>query len=140
MKALEVNGHGTLHSVDLPPLGRDADRFVGILIPEQLKHRWQLHRGVSRRVLPSLLPRLGKVDIFIHDSLHTYRNMQWEFSIVAPYLPPKAVVISDDVSDNLAFANWVAQINPLYYAVVQQADKRTLFGVSVFHKADIHGS
>ncbi|RMG03227.1 MAG: hypothetical protein D6735_08970 [Acidobacteria bacterium] len=60
--------------------------------------------------------------------------MQWEFSIVAPYLPTQAVVISDDVRDNLAFANWVAKINPLYYVVVQQADKRTLFGVSVFHK------
>ncbi|RMG03228.1 MAG: hypothetical protein D6735_08975 [Acidobacteria bacterium] len=56
LKALEVNGHGTLHSVDLPPLGCDADQFVGILIPELLKYRWQLHRGVSRRVLPSLLP------------------------------------------------------------------------------------
>ncbi len=31
LKALEGNCYGLLHSVDLPPLGHDADRFVGIL-------------------------------------------------------------------------------------------------------------
>jgi len=31
LKALEVNGKGVLHSIDLPPLGKDADQFVGIL-------------------------------------------------------------------------------------------------------------
>jgi len=33
LKALEQNGGGILHSVDLPPLGRNADDFVGFLVP-----------------------------------------------------------------------------------------------------------
>ena len=78
LKALESNGKGNLHSVDLPPLGKNAYKFVGYLVPEELKDRWVLHRGVSKRVLPKLLPQLKKVDIFVHDSLHTYWNIRYE--------------------------------------------------------------
>src|SRR5258706_4341881 len=47
LKALETNGRGVLHSVDLPPLGKNGDRFVGWLIPGEVRSRWNLHRGVS---------------------------------------------------------------------------------------------
>src|SRR5262245_58700490 len=86
LRALETNGSGTLHSVDLPPLGRDADRFVGILIPPELKHRWHLRRGASKRVLPALVRQLDRVDLFIHDSLHTYSNMRWELRTITARL------------------------------------------------------
>src|SRR2546426_394777 len=79
LQALSVNRRGELWSVDLPPLGREADRYVGALIPSELRGRWHLHRGPSRRILPALLPSLRKVDVFIHDSLHTHRNVAWEF-------------------------------------------------------------
>jgi hypothetical protein len=131
LQALEINGRGTLHSVDLPPLGHEADRFVGILIPEALKHRWHLHRGKSKRVLPSLLPQLGRTDIFVHDSLHTYRNMQWELRIVTPYLTPQAIVIADDVEGNPAFLEWASQINPAFWAVMPGTEKEGFWGVSI---------
>ena len=62
LQALEVNGEGALHSVDLPPLARQADRYVGALVPNRLRHRWSLNRGTSRRILPRLLKRLGGTD------------------------------------------------------------------------------
>ncbi len=67
LKALQVNGKGRLYSIDLPPLGENADAFVGYLVPEALRARWTVNRGVSKRVLPQLLPRLGRVDLFIPD-------------------------------------------------------------------------
>jgi hypothetical protein len=134
LQALEVNGAGTLHSVDLPPLGRGADRFVGSLIPAALKARWRLHRGVSRRVLPELLSQLGRVEVFVHDSLHTYRNMRREFRMVAPYLAPRAAVIADDVDGNPAFVDWVERAEPAFWATVQEAEKPGCFGVGVFHR------
>ena len=39
LKALEVNGRGTLHSVDLPPLRSEYERFWGIAVQEALKDR-----------------------------------------------------------------------------------------------------
>jgi hypothetical protein len=135
LKALEVNGCGCLHSVDLPPLGPDADQFVGILIPKPLRHRWRLHRGASKRVLPSLLPRLKQVDVFVHDSLHTYRNMKWEFDMVTPYLAPGAIVIADDIDGNRAFNDWVVKVRPPFWATLREVDKKSLFGVGILSPA-----
>lgn len=131
LKALEMNRRGILHSIDLPPLVEKADQFVGILIPGDLKGRWILHRGVSTRVLPRLLPMLGQVNVFIHDSLHTYRNMQLEFRLVTPYLSPKAVLIADDVERNLAFQKWVSKFTPIFSCVIREKEKEKLFGIAL---------
>ena len=41
LQALQCNESGGLWSVDLPPLGKDADQYVGFLIPLHLRNRWQ---------------------------------------------------------------------------------------------------
>jgi len=46
------------------------------------------------------------VDIFVHDSLHTYRNMRFEFETVWPSLTHSGVVISDDIAMNRAFEDF----------------------------------
>lgn len=132
LKALEVNGHGLLHSVDRPPFEPDADQFVGFLIPEALKSRWRLHRGVSRRVFPRLLPQLGPVDVFIHDSRHTYRNIDYELRAVQRHLAPRSVVMADDVDRNRAFHDWATRARPAFWATAHEPDKKGLLGVSVF--------
>src|ERR687889_2275398 len=100
LKALEVNGRGTLHSVDLPPLRSEYERFWGIAVPEALKVRWRLHRGSSARVLPWLLQEIRTIDLFVHDSLHTRGNMRREFDTVWPRLRDGAVLLADDVERN----------------------------------------
>jgi predicted O-methyltransferase YrrM len=132
LQALEVNGSGELHSIDLPPLAPGADDFVGILVPQGLRGRWQLHRGTSQRVLPKLLPQLGRVDIFLHDSLHTYKNMKWEFEFAGAHLARPGVVLADDVEYNRAFAEWVGDAQPAFSATVKEENKDDILGVSVF--------
>jgi predicted O-methyltransferase YrrM len=127
LKALAENGRGTLHSVDLPPLRREADRFWGIAVPESLKGRWRLHRGSSRRVLPKLLEVLGALDLFVHDSLHTYRNMQREFETVWPYLRTGGVILADDVERNRAFGE-LRRRDPALWRVVRDRERRPLHG------------
>ncbi len=131
LKALETNDRGALHSIDLPPLARDGDRFVGTLIPEELKERWNLYRGVSKKVLPGLLVELGEVEFFLHDSLHTYANIKRELNLVAPYLTRPAVVIADDVQENNAFLEWAQRRKPDYWATVRQQQKEAMFGVAI---------
>lgn len=133
LKALEVNGEGMLHSIDLPPLGNQADRFVGNLIPQSLKHRWLLHRGTSKRVMPKLLSHLGQIDIFIHDSLHTYGNISRELKMISPQLKSRSVVICDDLEGNVAFHEWGIQKKPDFWATIQEANKsNSLCGIAVF--------
>jgi len=129
LKALEVNGRGVLHSIDLPPLEKNADQYIGVLIPPYLKERWCLHRGVSKRLMPSLLRRLRCVDIFVHDSSHTYRNMHWEFETVWPYLRPGGVLIADDVNKNYAFNE--LRERTLRSIIVKEEHKKNLFGIAI---------
>ncbi len=95
LAALASNGGGELHSVEL---GRDRrepshDHFV----PEDLRPRWRLIIGDSRRELPALLDRCGPVDLFYHDSLHTLEHMTWEFGTALPNLSRAGILASDDV-------------------------------------------
>lgn len=134
LKALQVNGCGVLHSVDLPPLGKDADQFVGLLIPDDLRGNWTLHRGSSKAMLPEVVKDVGQVGLFVHDSLHTYKNMLREFETVQPNLSPRAAVVADDIEGNEAFRDWLARALPQYSVTLQEQSKRSLLGVALFHK------
>jgi predicted O-methyltransferase YrrM len=131
LQALRANGTGCLHSIDLPPLGRAGDEFVGRLVPEHLTNDWRLHRGRSVDLLPELERELRPIDFFLHDSLHTYRNMHREFEIITPFLSPQAVLVADDVEGNSAFMDWVSQTRPSYSAVLEEHSKQSLLGVAV---------
>ena len=127
LKALEVNGRGTLHSVDLPPLRSEYERFWGIAVPEALKDRWRLHRGSSARVLPRLLEEIRTIDLFVHDSLHTRGNMRREFDTVWPRLREGAALQADDVERNGAFSE-LRQKSPALWRVVQDREESPLHG------------
>jgi len=127
LKALEENGRGTLHSIDLPPLRSEHERFWGIAVPEALKVRWRLHRGSSARVLPRLLEEASTIDLFVHDSLHTLRNMRREFDTVWPHLRNGAALMADDVERNRAFSE-LRQKSPALWRVVQDREESPLHG------------
>jgi predicted O-methyltransferase YrrM len=127
LRAMEENGRGVLHSVDLPPLGREYERFWGMAVEGAPRGRWRPHRGSSARVLPRLLEDTGMVDLFVHDSLHTYRNMRREFELVWPRLRTGGALVADDVERNRAFGE-VRQKNPALWRVVQDREERPLHG------------
>lgn len=131
LKALQINEKGILHSIDLPPLGKNADVFVGYLVPHYLRERWMLHRGTSKSILPALLQELGHVDIFVHDSLHTYWNIRRELNMVTPYLSKPSVVIADDIHGNSAFLEWVAQQGIQKWFAFREEGKDSIGGVAL---------
>ena len=118
-KALALNGHGELHSVDRPPTRPGVESYIGALVPDELRSRWTLHRGTSRRLLPRLLPQLEGLSLFIHDSQHTYRNISWELRTVTPHLTRPAAVLVDDTAGNCAFEHWVERERPTFSAVAE---------------------
>jgi predicted O-methyltransferase YrrM len=94
-RALERNGRGTLHSIDLPG-GPEAFEY-GHLVPDWCRHRWQIHEGDVRDILPDLMDDLAPVDAFVHDSLHTKPHMRWEFETAHDRLAADGVLLSHDV-------------------------------------------
>lgn len=116
LQALEDNAIGQLHSLDLhyrDGVTIPAGRRLGWVIPEQLKHRWHLVLGESVKLLPRLLKELGPVDVFFHDSRHTYRTMMKEYTMVWPHLDEGGLLLSDDVRFNDAFLDFCEKVDRL---------------------------
>jgi Methyltransferase domain len=124
--ALQANGEGHLHSIDLPrEVGREytpgtfyeGEGRAGIppgsdpgwLIPPELKKRWTLILGRSQEELPPLLERLATIDSFMHDSEHSFECMWFEFNAAWPRLRPGGLLLSDDVNSTEAFPRFAAE-------------------------------
>jgi predicted O-methyltransferase YrrM len=113
LHALERNGRGRLYSIDLPAeegrfsqvapgSGLPAGASTGFLIPVAYRRRWTLIEDDARTALPDLLASTGPIDLFYHDSDHSYGHMLWEFSTAWPHLTAGGVLVSDDISWNPA--------------------------------------
>src|SRR6266550_784718 len=109
--ALHLNRCGTLYSIELGDARYlPALKSPGWVVPEWLKLRWKMLCGDSRELLPTLLAELGSIDIFIHDSLHTYDHMLWEFRAAFPHLRKGGLLFSDDARWNPAFPEFVQEV------------------------------
>lgn len=102
LAALAANGHGRLCSIDVGT--KPGEPSHDFLVRPDVLPRWQYIAGDVKQELPELLARLGRVDMFHHDSLHTFEHMMWEFKTVTPHLGPNGVLASHDVfvSDSLS--------------------------------------
>lgn len=99
LAALDRNKHGELYSIDIKKVAN-----IATWLPVS-ELRWEFILGDSKKILPDLLSKLGKVDIFIHDSLHTYDHMIFEFETAWEYT--KDVIMSDDIDLNKAFEDFI---------------------------------
>ena len=118
--ALDKNARGKLYSIDLGdsrylPPGKPP----GWIVPDRLKSRWDLRMGDSRELLPRVLTELGTTDVFIHDSLHTYEQMLWEYRAAYPFLKPGGLLVSDDAAWNPAFPDFCAEVHSARFRVLR---------------------
>lgn len=114
--AMKKNQLGKLYSIDLPPSEKlnkkinqhttiPKQKKIGWLVPDNLKDQWTLMLGDSKMILPDLLKKENSVDIFLHDSDHSFEHMTWEYETVWPYL--KKILLSDDIYRHNAFDRFV---------------------------------
>ena len=129
--ALERNESGHLWSIDLPPVMPVWHSQSAVAVPESLKRRWTYVRGSSRRRLPQLLDRLGAIDLFVHDSLHTEENMRFEMKAAWSKIRPGGVLVADDVDSNRGFGAFGSSVAGAESMVVRHSEKGGLFGVIV---------
>jgi hypothetical protein len=131
LEALMINGSGRLCSIDLPPLAPETGcgEQTGAAVSEGLKRRWTLLRGSSRRRLPRLLSELGTIDLFVHDSRHSDRNVSFELTQAWAALRPGGFLLVDDLHHNRAFPWCVARFGHPPAIVCRSDDGVGLFGV-----------
>ena len=130
LDALSRNRRGELWSIDLPNYERvympklhktpvtiiPEGKEPGFLVPDALRDRWHLVLGDTRSRLPQVMGSVDRVDLFLHDSEHTYEAMMFEFETVWPHLREQGVLLCDDVMWNSAFSDFCRRqsAHPVY--------------------------
>jgi hypothetical protein len=140
LEALQRNGKGHLWSIDVPPVEQFLKKQVGAAVGGLYRDRWSYINGSSRQRLPLLLSRLGQIDVFIHDSLHSERNVRFELDRAWAALRPGGVIVVDDVDANWGFKSFtetfsghqsvIADAEPLR-PDLRRFNQKGLFGIIV---------
>ncbi len=122
LEGLVRNGGGHLWSIDLPPQTvSGVHDEIGAAVGEALRTHWTYIRGSSRRYLLPLLRRIGPIDVFVHDSLHSEYNMLFELRTAWPFVRPGGAVVVDDIDNNRAFDEFARSI-PDHLSIVCEAE------------------
>ena len=107
LEALKLNGSGHLWSIDRPPLNHELHDQIGIAVGDRFPTLWSYVSGPSRRRLPALLSKLGEIDLFIHDSLHSEQNVRFEMDRAWPALQIGGAIVVDDIDTNWGFKTFM---------------------------------
>lgn len=128
LEALTRDGTGRLCSIDLPALDNAIDSEIGATGPSSLRDRWTYVSGTSRRVLPGLLAGLGEINLFVHDSSHTTRNLRFELESAWNALR-KGAIVADGIERNKAFGEFTRSRPHIPALVASADDSAAQFGI-----------
>lgn len=121
---------GHLWSVDMPYPKQGNEKFVGIVVPEELRPRWTLIREPDRKGLEKAIRAAGgTLDLCHYDSDKSWHGRGYAFPLLWEALAPGGVFISDDIQDNMYFAEFVKE-KSLTYAITESDGKY----VGIFRK------
>jgi len=127
LQAMEDNGKGKLVSIDLPASEtiKGATDYMpettlppghnpGWCVPERLRHRYDIRFGDARELLPKAMKDYPSIDVFFHDSLHTYDHMTFEYRTAWPHVKDGGFILSDDIFANPAMFHFSKEVGRKY--------------------------
>lgn len=112
LKAMRVNNKGNLYSSDFPYFRlRNPEQYIGILVENQLKKRWNLFIKGDKVNLPEISFLVPRVDIFHYDSDKTYSGRFFALKTMEKLFHQGTIIIMDDIQDNAFFYNYIQNKN-----------------------------
>lgn len=107
LAAMRVNGTGRLMSSDFPFFRlANPERYIGYVVPNDLKSRWSLRIKGDRRNLEEFLSPDTMVDLVHYDSDKTRDGREFFLRRLRPHLTGRHVMVMDDIQDNLVFREY----------------------------------
>ena len=70
---------------------------------------------------PAVLSQLGEIDLFIHDSLHSERNVRFEMDRAWAALRPGGAIVVDDIDVNRGFRSFTQSFSG-YHSLICEAE------------------
>lgn len=124
LAGLKANDSGRLYSSDFPYFRLPhPERFIGVVVEESLRDRWNLLIEGDEANLPEILRRVDKVDLFHYDSDKSYKGRQFAMSLIMPRLAEGGVVLMDDIQDNSFFHDYLAEGSVPHWRVFEYQGK-----------------
>lgn len=100
-----------LVSTDMPYPNRNNDKYVGCIVPADLRKNWLIFRRADREALPKAIKKLKTIDMFNYDSDKSYKGRMWVCSKLWQSLRKGGWCIIDDIGDNTAFRDFAQDVN-----------------------------
>jgi predicted O-methyltransferase YrrM len=129
LQALSENNKGKIISNDYIFRPWQSKKMIGSAIPKNLLQRWELKIGTSEKLLDDIFKKFSSIDIFLHDSLHTYKNMSFEFEKAWPFINEGGFLLSDDVISNNAFSDFYKLIKKQPVIMIQKKNPLSYLGI-----------
>ncbi len=117
LAAIKNKNNSKLVSIDLPYPGIKNFGYIGSVVPKKLKKKWFLNIASDRSVLKKILVDQN-FDLIHYDSDKTYHGRMWAYNILWNNLRMGGFFISDDISDNKAFIDFVDKFNLNPYIIL----------------------
>lgn len=122
LSGMHLNGNGTLISFDVSD-------DVGQIISPDLNKRWDL-RILKKPFRASFLKELNSlrsVDMFCHDSDHSFKWQYFEYNSIKNHLRKGGTMFSDDIDSSYAFIDFIKTEKIQSYALIET---RKIFGIA----------
>lgn len=116
LEALKANGEGHLFSSDLPYRKRPgSEKYIGHIVPQDLRDRWTLDTRGDRIALPAFAARCGPIGLLHYDSDKSWAGRDFALRTIGPLIDPGAPLIFDDIQDNFHFRDYVETVGAPFH-------------------------
>ncbi|MGA8398611.1 MAG: class I SAM-dependent methyltransferase [Stellaceae bacterium] len=71
---------------------------LGWMVPDNCRGALDLHDGDAKTLLPEIVSKLDSIDVFFHNSDHSYDQMMFEFQEAKRKLSAPSIVVADKIA------------------------------------------
>jgi predicted O-methyltransferase YrrM len=96
-----------LTSIDLSYPAKSSEKFVAKALPYNFKNKYKLLMGIDHDYLNLFKDKKKKFDFIHYDSDKSYNGRKKNYKLIWKILSKNGCFVSDDISDNFAFYEFV---------------------------------
>ena len=107
LDALAINNYGHLYSSDFPYFRiSNAEKYIGVIVPQDLKKRWSLFIYGDKKNLNIINSKINEINFFHYDSDKSFKGRSRALSQIEKKFNKNTWILIDDIQDNSHFMKY----------------------------------